>query len=99
MGSSMLDGFFTSFEKGQDSGEQDDDDGEGGEADAMQEYCGLLKNLQFSDDDAHRLFELVDIDGNGRVSRKEFTRGIRLFAPACVLEDLRLHCAMRFHGV
>jgi Ca2+-binding EF-hand superfamily protein len=97
---SLLDGFFSSFGPGQalDGGDRDDED-EPENEDACKEYCSLLKTLHFSDEDSQKLFELVDIDGNGRVTPKEFTRGIRLFAPACVLEDLRLHCVLHYQGV
>eukprot|EP00927_Polykrikos_kofoidii_P031954 TRINITY_DN27360_c0_g3_i1.p1 TRINITY_DN27360_c0_g3~~TRINITY_DN27360_c0_g3_i1.p1 ORF type:complete len:992 (+),score=181.06 TRINITY_DN27360_c0_g3_i1:314-3289(+) len=60
------------------------------------DFVTILKAVQLTEEDTQCLFELVDIDGDGKVTDQEFERGIKLFAPACALEDLRLHC-LRYH--
>mmetsp|Transcript_41593 Transcript_41593/g.77416 ORF Transcript_41593/g.77416 Transcript_41593/m.77416 type:complete len:923 (-) Transcript_41593:91-2859(-) len=52
----------------------------------------FLSSVQFSESDTKMLFDLVDIDKEGKLTSLEFVRGIKLFAPSCILEDLRLQC-------
>eukprot|EP00928_Gymnodinium_smaydae_P015610 TRINITY_DN15783_c0_g2_i1.p1 TRINITY_DN15783_c0_g2~~TRINITY_DN15783_c0_g2_i1.p1 ORF type:complete len:962 (+),score=140.67 TRINITY_DN15783_c0_g2_i1:202-3087(+) len=62
-------------------------------------FGSMLRAVQLTDQETQVLFDLVDIDGNGRVTNDEFQRGVHLFAPACVLEDLRLHLIKNHGGV
>lgn len=52
-----------------------------------------------SDADSKTLFELVDINRDGKLCPLEFVRGIRLFAPSCIFEDLRLKCLRQHNRV
>lgn len=52
----------------------------------------MLAKVQLKDSETTALFGLVDIDGDGSVTPLEFSKGIRFFAPACLLDDLRLRC-------
>lgn len=55
-----------------------------------QEFQTKLEVVQLTAEEAKLLFEIVNIDGDDKMSIFEFIRGIRLFAPSCVLSDLRL---------
>jgi len=70
---------------------------ENGKLKDCSDFVDTMKSVQLSESDTKLLFDLVDIDRNGRVSPKEFTMGMRRFAPSCLLEDLRLHC-LRISG-
>mmetsp|Transcript_69583 Transcript_69583/g.153926 ORF Transcript_69583/g.153926 Transcript_69583/m.153926 type:complete len:961 (-) Transcript_69583:85-2967(-) len=61
------------------------------------ELHNQLQKVQLSEQDTLVLFDLVDIDRDGKMSPDEFVRGVRLFAPSCMLEDLRLRC-LRNHS-
>jgi len=61
-----------------------------------EEFHALLAQVQFSETDTQLLFQMADIDGDGMLEPHEFNRAILLFAPCCVLEDLRLEC-LRTH--
>lgn len=63
-------------------------------SDELQE---VLAKVQLTEQDTRTLFELVDINHDGVLTALEFVRGMRLFAPSCVLEDLRLRC-LRSHS-
>lgn len=56
------------------------------------DYQNVLASLEITEAETDLLFQLVDINGDGRLSPREFERGIRLFAPACMLETLRMQC-------
>jgi len=62
-----------------------------------QEWQHMLAEVQMSEADTNLLFQLVDINRDGKLSPLEFVRGIRLFAPSCIFEDLRLQC-LRHHN-
>lgn len=51
-----------------------------------------LSKVQLTDSETTVLFAIVDINGDGELTPLEFSKGIRFFAPACVLDDLRLRC-------
>mmetsp|Transcript_5603 Transcript_5603/g.21169 ORF Transcript_5603/g.21169 Transcript_5603/m.21169 type:complete len:900 (-) Transcript_5603:57-2756(-) len=51
-----------------------------------------LSKVQLTDSETTLLFAIVDINGDGELTPLEFSKGIRFFAPACVLDDLRLRC-------
>lgn len=55
-------------------------------------FRDVLAKVQLTESETSCLFKLMDIDGDGKLSPVEFSRGVRLFAPGCVLEDLRLRC-------
>eukprot|EP00403_Amphidinium_massartii_P002130 CAMPEP_0178377454 /NCGR_PEP_ID=MMETSP0689_2-20121128/3926_1 /TAXON_ID=160604 /ORGANISM="Amphidinium massartii, Strain CS-259" /LENGTH=971 /DNA_ID=CAMNT_0019997507 /DNA_START=131 /DNA_END=3043 /DNA_ORIENTATION=- len=57
-----------------------------------EEFHAILSQVQFSEMDTQVLFQMADIDGDGCLEPTEFNRAILLFAPCCVLEDLRLEC-------
>jgi len=59
------------------------------------ELQGVLASVLLTDSDTQLLFELMDINRDGKLTSFEFSRGIRLFAPSCALEDLRLRCLRR----
>lgn len=62
---------------------------------SMEELHTSLASVQLSESDAHSLFVLMDLNKDGKVSFEEFTRAIRLFAPSCALEDMRLRCLQK----
>jgi len=49
-----------------------------------------------SPDQVEALFKRLDADHNGLLTTEEFVQGVQIFAPSCVLEDLRMqilkHC-------
>lgn len=55
-------------------------------------FKDILQKVQLTDSETQMLFRLVDTDKDGTLTPVEFVRGIRLFAPATVLDDLRLRC-------
>mmetsp|Transcript_75595 Transcript_75595/g.130869 ORF Transcript_75595/g.130869 Transcript_75595/m.130869 type:complete len:1006 (-) Transcript_75595:39-3056(-) len=59
----------------------------------------LLHDLEFSEVDLRTLYELIDANGDGALTIKEFNHGVFHFAPSCVLEDLRVQCLMRHDTV
>jgi len=52
----------------------------------------LLQRVQLTDGETNTLFQLVDVDKDGILDPVEFVRGIRIFAPSTMLDDLRLRC-------
>eukprot|EP00929_Paragymnodinium_shiwhaense_P014438 TRINITY_DN122343_c0_g1_i1.p1 TRINITY_DN122343_c0_g1~~TRINITY_DN122343_c0_g1_i1.p1 ORF type:complete len:960 (+),score=267.65 TRINITY_DN122343_c0_g1_i1:83-2962(+) len=62
-------------------------------------FASILKGVQLSEQDTQTLFELIDADGNRRVSYIEFEKGINMFAPACILDDLRVHLISMYGSV
>lgn len=56
----------------------------------MDEFADILENLELSRKDTARLFALIDGTNNGKLTLFEFFKGIRLFAPACMMEGVRL---------
>lgn len=64
---------------------------------SLDEFTFILSRVQMSERDTELLFSRIDIDGDGRLTTLEFVRGMRLFAPSCALEDLRLR-ALAKHG-
>eukprot|EP00440_Ansanella_granifera_P012997 gb/GFBE01014119.1/.p1 GENE.gb/GFBE01014119.1/~~gb/GFBE01014119.1/.p1 ORF type:complete len:891 (+),score=181.49 gb/GFBE01014119.1/:1-2673(+) len=63
------------------------------------EYQQILGKAQLSEADTKTLFELVDINRDGKLSAEEFERGMRFFAPSTVLEDLRMACVRKYGGI
>jgi len=57
----------------------------------------MLASVQLTETETKLLWDLMDVNGDGKLSPKEFDRGIEFFAPSCRLEDLRLHC-LRNHS-
>merc|ERR1712050_284350 len=51
--------------------------------------------LDLKEAEVRTLFELMDADRDGELTPRGFVKGIRHFAPACVLEDLRVRCCQR----
>lgn len=64
-----------------------------------QDYQNMLAQAQLSEFDTKTLFDLVDINRDGKLTPVEFENGIRLFAPSVVLEDLRLSCIRKFSSI
>lgn len=64
-----------------------------------EDYQNMLAQAQMSELDTKALFELVDINRDGKLSATEFERGMRLFAPSVVLEDLRLSCVRQHSSI
>jgi len=65
--------------------------------DAMQKktplaFQELLSKVQLTEAETSTLFQLVDVDRDGTLDPVEFVRGIRIFAPSTMLDDLRLRC-------
>lgn len=60
-------------------------------------FSDNLAQVQLSESETAALFSLVDIDNDGELTAMEFSRGVRLFAPAVVLDDLRTRC-LRGHS-
>lgn len=63
------------------------------------DFQRALSAVALTDGEAKLLFQLVDSNGDGKLSPAEFVRGLRLFAPSCVLEDLRLRLMRLYGGV
>ena len=61
----------------------------------LKKFQELLLPLSMSEKETKVLFNLIDIDHDGRLTIKEFVRGVRHFAPASVLEDLRVRCCQQ----
>mmetsp|Transcript_20351 Transcript_20351/g.37012 ORF Transcript_20351/g.37012 Transcript_20351/m.37012 type:complete len:1034 (+) Transcript_20351:25-3126(+) len=61
----------------------------------LERFQELLLPLGLTEGEIQKLFKLVDLDGNMLLTVKEFLKGIKFFAPSCVLEDLRMHCLQR----
>jgi hypothetical protein len=68
-----------------------------GNAKTPAEFANSLMKVELTEADTMILFDLMDIDRDGKLTSFEFVRGIKLFAPSCVLEDLRL-CCLRDHS-
>lgn len=64
-----------------------------------QDYQNMLAQAHLSEFDIKALFDLVDINRDGKLTPTEFERGIRLFAPSVVLEDLRLSCIRKYSSI
>lgn len=56
------------------------------------DFQDTLDKLELTPEDITVLFKLMDIEGTGELKPLAFLRGIRLFAPSCALENLRLVC-------
>lgn len=63
----------------------------------VRDFQRALSSVALTEGEVRRLFDLVDADGEGQLTPAEFVAGLRLFAPSCVLEDLRIQI-MRVHG-
>lgn len=66
---------------------------------APEDYQSMLAKAHLSQEDTRAIFDLVDINRDGKLSSKEFEEGIRLFAPSCVLEDLRMACLRKHDSI
>jgi len=66
---------------------------------APEDYQSMLAKAHLSQEDTRAIFDLVDINRDGKLTSKEFEEGIRLFAPSCVLEDLRLACLRKHDSI
>lgn len=64
-----------------------------------EEYQELLNQVQLSEQDTKALFNLMDVNRDGKLSTTEFEHGVRLFAPSTALEDLRLSCITKYGGI
>jgi len=62
------------------------------------QFQDLLLSLDLMESETRTLFELVDLDRRAALTVSEFVRGMRLFAPAGCIEDLRLLCLSRGGG-
>lgn len=71
--------------------------------DGMQQDDGItkakfqttLETLGLTNMETSTMFELIDTNGDGQLTPLEFVKGVRRFAPACVLEDLRIRCCQQ----
>eukprot|EP00933_Yihiella_yeosuensis_P064764 TRINITY_DN6827_c1_g1_i1.p1 TRINITY_DN6827_c1_g1~~TRINITY_DN6827_c1_g1_i1.p1 ORF type:complete len:954 (-),score=154.67 TRINITY_DN6827_c1_g1_i1:128-2989(-) len=64
---------------------------------APEDYHNMLGTVQMNQSEVKALLDMVDFDKDGEVTYFEFERGIRMFSPSCVVEDLRLSC-LRVYG-
>ncbi|CAJ1460710.1 unnamed protein product [Effrenium voratum] len=64
-----------------------------------EEYQELLGQVQLSEQDTKALFNLMDVNRDGKLTTTEFEHGVRLFAPSTALEDLRLTCISKYGGI
>jgi len=64
---------------------------------SLGDFQSILQSVQLTDSDTQILFDLIDIDEAGKLTAEDFVKGVRLFAPSCALEDLRLRC-LRYHA-
>jgi hypothetical protein len=62
------------------------------EAKTLAEIHSVLSSLQLTESETKLIFQMIDINGDGKLTAVEFVRAIRLFAPSCILEELRTHC-------
>ncbi|CAE7232932.1 AP1M1 [Symbiodinium sp. CCMP2592] len=58
-----------------------------------------IKRVQLSEQDTKALFNLMDVNRDGKLTTTEFEHGVRLFAPSTALEDLRLACISKYGGI
>lgn len=63
------------------------------------EYKELLSQVFLTEADTQALFELIDSNGDGRLTPMEFARGLSHFAPSCILEEMRLKCLRHYGSV
>lgn len=61
------------------------------------EFQDIMADLDIGRRESKRLFDLIDADQNGLLSMMEILRGVRIFAPACVLQGIR-HDLQLAHG-
>jgi len=66
---------------------------------SLSEFGFILEKVSMSEGDTELLFSRIDIDGDGKLTAMEFMRGVRIFAPSCALEDLRLRCITLYGSV
>ncbi|CAE6964345.1 AP1M1 [Symbiodinium natans] len=64
-----------------------------------EEYQLMLGQVQLSEQDTKALFNLMDVNRDGKLTTTEFEHGVRLFAPSTALEDLRLACISKYGGI
>lgn len=64
-----------------------------------EEYQEMLGQVQLSEQDTKALFNLMDVNRDGKLTTTEFEHGVRLFAPSTALEDLRLACISKYGGI
>ncbi|CAE7761994.1 AP1M1, partial [Symbiodinium pilosum] len=64
-----------------------------------EEYQEMLGQVQLSEQDTRALFNLMDVNRDGKLTTTEFEHGVRLFAPSTALEDLRLACITKYGGI
>mmetsp|Transcript_12456 Transcript_12456/g.20431 ORF Transcript_12456/g.20431 Transcript_12456/m.20431 type:complete len:1062 (-) Transcript_12456:21-3206(-) len=62
----------------------------------FERFQSLLKGMEMKDEELLTLFGLIDANRDGELQIREFIKGIQLFAPSCVLEDLRLLCLQEY---
>eukprot|EP00439_Symbiodinium_sp_Y106_P032852 s989_g3.t3 len=75
-------------------GSETEDDGR-----TPEEYQEMLGQVQLSEQDTKALFNLMDVNRDGKLTTTEFEHGVRLFAPSTALEDLRLACISKYGGI
>lgn len=56
---------------------------------SLEQFQECLQNLGMTRQDTKRLFSLIDADESGTLTMMEILRGVRLFAPAVVLQGIR----------
>lgn len=61
----------------------------------LEEFCSVLSAVQLTEADTQILFELMDMNNKKKLTPMEFVHGLRLFAPSCAMEDLRLRILAR----
>jgi len=62
-------------------------------------FLEALVPLGMSEFEVNNLFQLIDNDGDEELTALEFMKGVKRFAPACVLEDLRIRCCQMYGTV
>jgi len=63
------------------------------------DFQSMLAQTELTAADIKVLFDLADLDKDGTLSPFEFERGIRIFAPGCAIEDLRLAAIGKYPSV
>jgi len=65
----------------------------------LEQFKFILAKVSLVGCDTTLLFKRIDINGDGRLTSMEFVKGMRVFAPSCVLEELRMRCVERYGDV
>lgn len=66
---------------------------------SLSKFQDVLVPLELTEKDVEDIFTLIDTEHAEMLTVDEFLRGTRLFAPSCVIEDLRLQCLYRHSRV